>query len=114
MRAGRLSRRVTIQQRTESQNATGEVVWTWVDVCTVSAEISAVSGREFFAAQQVQSNVTHSILIRYRPGIVAKMRAVEIGCDSTTYYDIEAPLPNPRRTELRLMCVTRDAEGWRE
>lgn len=113
MRAGRLSRRVTIQERVETQNATGEVVWTWQDVCSVWAEISAISGREFFSAQQIQSNVTHTILIRYRPGILAKMRAVESSCDATIYYDIEAPLANARRTELRLMCVTRDADGWR-
>lgn len=113
MRAGRLSHRVTIQERTETQNATGEVEWTWVDVCSVWAEITAVSGREFFAAQQVQSNVSHSILMRYRQGIKAKMRVVEAGC-AEVFYDIEAPLPNARRTELRLMCVTRDADGWRE
>lgn len=114
MRAGRLSRRVTIQERVESQNATGEVVWTWQDVCEVWAEIAAVSGREFFSAQQIQSNVTHTVLIRWRSGIVAKMRVVEnVTCSETVYYDIEAPLANARRTELRLMCVTRDADGWR-
>lgn len=113
MRAGRLNRRITIQERIETQNDMGEVVWTWVDVCTVWAEIAAVGGREFFAAQQVQSSVTHNILIRYRPGIVAKMRAVESNCDAVA-YDIEAVLPNARRTEIKLMCVTRDADGWRE
>lgn len=113
MRAGRLNRYVTIQRRVETQNATGEVVWTWVDVCSVWAEIAAVSGREFFAAQQVQAMVTHAITIRYRSGIVAKMRIIE-DCDQSIQYDIEAPLPNARRTEIRLMCVTRDAEGWRE
>lgn len=115
MRAGRLSRRVTIQERVETQNATGEVVWTWQDVACVWAEIAAVNGREFFSAQQIQSNVTHTILIRWRRGIVAKMRVVEDGgsCGDTVYYDIEAPLANARRTELRLMCVTRDADGWR-
>lgn len=112
MRAGRLNRNVTIQRRVETQNATGEVVWTWVDVCSVWAEIAAVTGREFFGAQQIQSSVTHAITIRYRTGIVAKMRIIE-GCDGAVQYDIEAPLPNARRTEIRLLCVTRDAEGWR-
>lgn len=113
MRAGKLNRRVTIQERVETQNTTGEVVWSWRDVCAVWAEISGVSGREFFSAQQIQSNVTHMVLIRYRTGIVAKMRVVEALCNETIYYDIEAPLANARRTELRLMCVTRDADGWR-
>lgn len=91
----------------------GQTVWTWEEICRDWAEISGLSGREGQGAPpQVQATVTHNILMRYRAGIVAKMRVVEIGCPDVA-YDIEVPLANARRTELRLLCVTRDAEGWR-
>lgn len=112
MRAGRLSRWVSLEQRVETANDMGEVTWIWEEVCKIWAEIAPLNGREFIAAQQVQSNVTHAILIRYRTGVTAKMRIVEV-CEPSIQYDIEAPLPNARRTEIKLMCVTRDAEGWR-
>ena len=113
MRAGRLNRLVSIQRRVETQTDMGQTVWTWEEVCRAWAEIAGVSGREGQAgAPQVQAAVTHSILMRYQPGIVAKMRVVELGCPDVA-YDIEVPLANARRTELRLQCVTRDAEGWR-
>lgn len=113
MRAGRLNRQISIQERIETKTAMGNVVWTWTEKCRAWAEITGVTGREFQTNAQVQANVTHAITMRYQPGIVAKMRVVELGCPDVA-YDIEAPLANARRTELRLMCVTRDAEGWRE
>lgn len=112
MRAGRLSRRVMIQQRVESRTPAGNVVWTWQDFCPAWAEIAGIAGREGQTNAQVQATITHAITIRYVPGVVAKMRVVEIGCPDVA-YDIEAPLANARRTELRLLCITRDADGWR-
>lgn len=112
MRAGRLSRRVTIQRRVETKTAAGQVVWTWEDVCDAWAEIAGVAGREGQTNAQVQATITHAITIRYRADVVAKMRVVERACPDVA-YDIEAPLANARRTELRLLCVTRDAVGWR-
>lgn len=114
MRAGRLSRLVSVQRRIETQTDRGQTIWTWEEVCQAWAEISGVTGREGQGgAPQVQAVATHNILLRYRSDIVAKMRVVELGCPDVA-YDIQVPLANARRTELRLLCVTRDAEGWRE
>jgi SPP1 family predicted phage head-tail adaptor len=112
MRAGRLRHFVSLQQRVETKNDMGEVTWAWDEVCQIWAEISGLTGREMIAAQQVQSQVSHNILIRWRAGVTAKMRVVEV-CEPSVQYDIVAVLPNARRTETRLMCLTRDAEGWR-
>lgn len=112
MRAGRLSRHVALEERVETSNDMGEVTWTWTEVCRMWAEIAPLAGREFFAAQQVQSEATHNITIRWRAGVTAKMRIIEI-CDPAIQYDIMVPIANARRTEIRLMCKTRDAEGWR-
>lgn len=113
MRAGPLRRRVEIQQRIESQIGGGETVWNWEPVETLWAEISSLSGRELFVAQQVASEVTTRIRIRFCPHVQPKMRAVETVAGVPTYYDITAALPDERRTWINLMCVVRAADGWR-
>jgi SPP1 family predicted phage head-tail adaptor len=90
----------------------GEVAWTWEEVTRMWAEIGPVSGREAITVQQVQSEINTTIWIRWRPGVTAKMRVVEVS-NPSVQYDIEVPLANARRTGIKLMCVTRDAEGWR-
>jgi SPP1 family predicted phage head-tail adaptor len=112
VRAARLRHWVALEQRVESANDTGEVVWTWEEVCKIWAEIAPVSGREVTPVSEVQAQATHAILIRWRSGVTAKMRIVEI-CEPSVQYDIQVPLANARRTEIKLMCVTRDADGWR-
>lgn len=112
LEAGRLNRWVALERRVESTNDMGEVTWTWEVVTRMWAEIVPLNGREAIAAQQVQSDINTAIWIRWRPGVIAKMRVVEL-INPATAYDIQAPLPNARRTGIKLMCVTRDAEGWR-
>ena len=84
MRAGSLRHRVTIQRYE----------------LAVDESVEAVSGREFFASQQVQSEVTHKVTIRFRPGVAADMRIVYGG----RVFGIVAPLPDNRGTRLVLMC----------
>lgn len=79
LRIGELNRQIKLQQRASSQDTYGQQVNTWSDVCTTWAHIRPLSGRELIAAQAVQSEVSHEIVIRYRPGITAAMRAVYQG-----------------------------------
>lgn len=76
IRAGRLNRRVTIQQKSVTRDAIGAEVIAWVDVATVWAEVSPYSGREFVALRQAQDEITTRITIRYRSGITPAMRIV--------------------------------------
>lgn len=103
--------RVTIQSPTKSQDASGSVVSSWGTFLTAWAAIEPISGREFFSAAQVQSNVNTLIRIRYRDGVTPTMRVVH-GAD---IYDIETVLKDQfsGNREIRLMCVKRDAEGFR-
>jgi SPP1 family predicted phage head-tail adaptor len=119
VRAGTLNRRVTIQARTDTQNAMGEVTWAWTDVATVWAAIEPmnIKWREYFEARQMQSSADIRVRIRYRRGITTKHRVkyVEDGSpEYTHYYEIEAALPPKQgRSELHLMCKERDEDGWR-
>ena len=78
MRAGTLRRRVTIQPYELVVDDYGAPLHreSWKDVATVWASVEAVSGRDFFAARQEQSEVTHKVTIRYRGDVTAQMRVL--------------------------------------
>jgi SPP1 family predicted phage head-tail adaptor len=118
MRAGRLRHKVTLQRRVETTNAIGETVWYYADVAEIFAHIEPLSGKEYFGAQQVQSDVTTRVRVRYRTGLQPTMRLVHVReAGSPTlfdYYDIQSIIqPHTDRRELQLMCIRRDAEGFR-
>lgn len=99
-----LRNRVTIQQPSASRGKLGGVKEGWADVGTVWAAVAPISGREFFAAQQVNSEVTHRVTIRYLPGVDAKMRVIY----GKRVLEIQSVIdPQERHVELQLMCVER-------
>lgn len=105
MRAGTLRYQYTIQQRgTATQNSHGEDTTPWEDLVTVWMAMEPLSGREFFAAQATQSEVTHQATMRYRSGITTAMRITK----DSRVWDIESVTDvTERHRELRLMCVER-------
>ena len=102
MRAGMLRHRVTIQPYELVVDDYGAPLHreSWKDVATVWASVEAMSGRDFFAARQEQSEVTHKVTIRYRGDVTAQMRVLHGG----KIFGIVAPLPDNKGTRLVLMC----------
>ncbi|WP_440060574.1 phage head closure protein [Pseudomonas syringae] len=94
MRAGDLRHRVTLQKQVTAQDQqTGAMLpATWVDFATVWASVEALSARDLIAAQGVQSEVVARIVIRYRPGVDATMRALHRG----RIYNIHGALPDAK------------------
>lgn len=86
MDAGKLNKRIAIQERTNWEDAIGGQNPTWTNVFAtpdgkIAAGINPVSAREIFAAQAMQSEVSHKITVRYRSQLentknVASMRVV--------------------------------------
>lgn len=74
--SGLLRERVTIQAPTEQQNQFGEATVTWSDVATVWGSVQGLSAREYLAAQQVDSVITHKIRIRFFEGLTHSHRIV--------------------------------------
>ena len=104
IRNGQLRNRVTIQQlATGSPDVfpSGEPDAAWTDVKTVWAAIEPLRGRELLAAQQIASEVSGTITIRYRAGVTAGMR-VKFG---TRLYDILAPVDPMERHEKLILYV---------
>jgi SPP1 family predicted phage head-tail adaptor len=118
---GDLRHVVTIEERVETQNDTGEVEWTWRPWQeNVRASIEPVTGSERWILPQVNADITARIRIRFRPGITEKMRVVHVTEVSSSpqvidYYDIESVVHvRERRREIHLMCRKRSAEGFRD
>lgn len=74
MRAGELRQRITIEEFTETQGDMGDIIEEWVEFATVWADIQPLRGREYWDAQQAQSEVTGEIHIRHRNDLSPEMR----------------------------------------
>lgn len=108
MQSGKLNRRVTLQSQSATPDTYGAPALTWTDFATVWAHVSPVTGRESFAGQALYAEVDYQILIRYRTGVVAKMRAVYGG----GYYDIQAVIDKDQDHRLlNLLCKSGLTDG---
>lgn len=93
--------RITLQELVTGQDEAGQPVREWQDVATVWAAVEPLRGREYWAAAQVQSEVTTRIRIRYRSGIRPDMRVLYGG----RVFNVTAVIdPEERHVELQLMC----------
>ena len=108
MRSGRLRDRLLLQSKTLTRDAYGGATVTWSDEATVWGSIEPLSGREWLAQQQLQSEVDVRIVIRYKTGVTTAWRVKH----ESRYYDILAVLnADMRDRTLTLMCcqgVTED------
>lgn len=71
MKFCKLQHSIILQSPGGIRDAVGERVTTWTNVATVFASINPLTVRESFEAEQVQSSVTHKIIIRYDSAIAA-------------------------------------------
>lgn len=108
MRAGRLRHVVQLQRNSPvASNSLNEPTDNWITLATVRAAIEPLSGKEFIAAQQVQSDLTHRITIRYFAGLTSKDRLSWTENGVTRLFDIKAPPIDreERHREMALMCT---------
>jgi SPP1 family predicted phage head-tail adaptor len=98
-----LDQQITIQQRASGVDARGQESGSWSALYTsIWASAHPLTGRELFAAGQVQTGITIRFRIRYRSDITARMRVLWRGA----YYDIEGdPIDlEGKKQFLHLMC----------
>lgn len=100
--AGKMTERITFQQKSVTKNAIGEEVVTWTDVCTVWAESRPLRGREFYAANQTQQVVDVRFIVRQRAGLTVDMRLLW----KAAPYDITGLIPGtgPYAGTLEIMA----------
>jgi len=106
IRSGYLSTKVAIQQPVTEQDESGQPMNTWVNLATVWANLTDISGREFIASSALQNTVQTKVTIRYRAGILPAMRVIH----QANIYHIEAVLGQDRAS-LLLMCSRGTGNG---
>lgn len=75
LRAGQLTRRLTLQSPSTTLDSYGISAPTWTDIMTVWADIQPLTGEERLSAAQLASEVTHQLTVRYS-SILADTRLV--------------------------------------
>jgi len=104
MRSGQLRHRIVIQ---EPVSSTGYGFGAsrkedWEEFKTVWGAVWPLRGTELLTAQQLKSEITSRVRIRYTDGVTSGKR-LKLG-DSTTYYDIISVInPDMRNIYLDLM-----------
>lgn len=109
MKSGKLIHKIEIQEAIDVRDEFGSVSGqTWNLFCYAWASIEPLSGREYFAAAQTQSEVSHKITIRYRSGIKQYYRILW----NDRIFDILSILnTNEANVELVLYCSEVTAGG---
>lgn len=118
MQSGKFQHLLTIERKVAGQTDRGDDSDVWEPVpgfTRIFGEVLPDRAGEFLAARQIQARRNALIRIYYQPGVDEKMRVVSfVRPDVTEYWDIEGCVHfQTRQRELRLMCVWREAEGYR-
>ena len=103
MKGGKLRRRITIQQPTLAQNATGEMTPTWTSfAANLPAEIVPSNGKEVIQADQINAQQPILVRIRYLSGLLPKMRLVY---GARTFEIQSVANIEERNREMELTCL---------
>ena len=104
---GDLKRRITLQQRSTTQDAMGGQVTTWSDLLTVWASIEPLSGRALVNAQAVATEVSHKITLRWQsaladPKVVSALRISYKG----RFFNIAAALNENENNNVLILLAS--------
>ena len=101
MQAGKLRHRIEIQSPQEVRDTNGEVANVWVSTAKVWAAVEPLSGRELWQAQQIQSEATIRVRLRFLSGLTTKHRILS----GSRLLDVKAVINRDERNEeLELLC----------
>lgn len=111
-RAGKLSRRVTLQVPVKVRDSFGQELENWQDVSPkVWANVTWMSGGESFTADQRSARQSVEFEIRYRAGLAPKrVRVVHDG----QIYDVEDVREIGRRRGLVLTAYAHEVVSGRQ
>lgn len=103
MRAGRLRHQFYLQDLSEV-NSGGVVTRTWDTTATIRGSREPLRGRERYDAAQVEFECDTRIRLRYRSGVTADMRLMDV--ETSDVYNISEVINvDGRDRELELLTV---------
>jgi SPP1 family predicted phage head-tail adaptor len=106
MQAGNLRKRILLQQRAATKDASfGQQTLGWMDVSTVWGDIQAISGAQLARSQSIYSMTSHHITVRFSQTFadmkrVGSYRIVYITNGTTRYFDIGGSLNDSERNRM--------------
>ncbi|MGQ3001291.1 MAG: phage head closure protein [Hydrogenophaga sp.] len=74
---GQLKRWVSFERRDQAPGAFGQPIDSWALIVAVWASIKPLGGKEQLAAMAVQAQLSHTILVRYRPELMQPVAAAQ-------------------------------------
>jgi SPP1 family predicted phage head-tail adaptor len=101
MNSGDLRHRIEIKKPSQAYDDLGQPLDKWILVKTIWAAISPAIGRNYYAAQQTQTEATVKINTRYCPDITRNMRVFHKG---VAYDIIDVMDVNMLHEELVIYC----------
>lgn len=105
MRSAQLKHPIRIERNTPTLNAFGEEENVWSIFAQRRASITPLRGREFWTAQELESEVTHRINIRWDEK-VGQINTKDRIMDGTRVFDLKAIInPKERNRELEIMAI---------
>ena len=109
MKSGALRPRLSIDTVALSQDQYGGVHKdSTTPFVTVWGEVQDLAGRELYAAEELHSQITTRVTVRFYPGISPAMVArVSMDQRTRTFDIISVTDPDGRRVTLELMCKER-------
>jgi len=102
MNPGRLRHKINIEQELTTQNTYGEPTQEWVPFLSgLYCSIEPIRGKEYFASDMTQAEVSHRVRMRFVSGIHPKQRIKY--CNR--YFDIlDVINVLEKNKDLELMC----------
>lgn len=103
-RGGRYRKRITIQEKTVTQNEFGEEEITWTTAASAWASSAPMNGREFIETGREVAELWTRFYIRYRADVTFTP-AMRITDADSRIYDIEAVHNvSDRNQEILFLC----------
>lgn len=65
MKIGNLRNRITLQSRSSTLDSYGQELNVWLDIATIWANIMPIGGREKLRSMAIQTDLTHTVQVRY-------------------------------------------------
>lgn len=103
MKAGKLRHKINLQRNYPEQNPLGEPLPNWINYAAdIAAEVAPLVGKEFYGAQQINTELTSKVRLRWRDGVKAGDRVV---FKNRLFLIATPPINvNEKNHELILMC----------
>lgn len=108
-----LRQRLILQQLTggAADGMGGRTGDTWQPVATIWGQVDPLSGKEYLKAAQMIADASHEITIRYRTGVVPKMRIQRTDAGTQVYEILAVLNPEMRNKQLTLICSEVQVQG---